>query len=124
MGNEKKEGAVGRITLRVTNYDLDGRSYICDLCGKACDLDGSGFHYFIEDTEACVCDLCAKEGAPELVAIRKEALSAACLAASRLAKSIRGKIEDVLKTPIEERIMDVLDAICRDTDDRFQKSNM
>jgi hypothetical protein len=124
MGNETKEGAVGRITLRVTNYSFDDLTYRCALCGHGYDVDRIGFYYFIGDTESCVCDLCAKEQAPELVAIRREALSVACLAASRLAKSIRGKIEDVIKEPLEERIMKVLDEICEAADGRFQKSNM
>jgi len=124
MENRIKGVADAQITLRVTNYDFDTRSYICDLCGTKYLLDGSGFYYFIGDTEACVCDLCAEKEAPELVSVRREALSAACLAESRLAECIRTEIASVIKEQFKEQIIRVLDRFCVDTDSRFQKSNM
>ena len=112
-----------RITLRVTASDPES-DFECAMCGGQYLTNGSGLDYHVENAEQLICEKCVKEYAPEMVETLREALSFGCLEASRASESIRERIKAAIKVPIEERIMKALDELCRDANDRFQKSNI
>jgi hypothetical protein len=107
-----KKAEVGQITLRFTE-DEDCRYDECALCGAECDRDASGFYYFLVDTEAAVCDVCAESNVPELAAIRKEAICFVRWAVMGGVGGIIDALDNKLKAsdegPAVKYILDIID---------------
>ena len=101
------------IKLRMNEDFLHNPSAMCTLCREESYYDGSFFHYSIEGTESFVCESCAKKEAPELEAIREEALSAISMAKSYQATYIRKNIKEMIHKSHDEQIIEYVDLICR-----------
>jgi hypothetical protein len=109
---EKDGEFTSRITLRFTE-DLDCINDVCSICGVDCDRDRSGYYYFLVDTEASVCDVCAESNVPELAAIRREAICFVRWAAMGVVGTIIVAIDNKLKAsdegPVVKYINDIID---------------
>jgi hypothetical protein len=102
-----------RITLRI-NIDFMGKSNsICSLCGDETYHDLSCFHFFIEGSDSFVCEPCAKKKAPELAAIREEALFAIYMGKEDTLRYILGSLRALIRKPLDEMIVEAVEQIYR-----------